>query len=514
LDHTGAISAADAFIQVSAARCHYNERRHDYAAFECSGGRPVSDYRFRVRWPWVVCLGFALLLLVGLLIPHQRREPVLQPAAASDESTAPGRPAQASVEDSPRRRSSRDHADAPQLTPEQIVASKVAQFGQKRRELVYAIAWRSQKEIPPEVEKFFDAIQSGNWENITNQWHELAVHSGQYDFSTNHWEDLNPYWPSVLDAYGVAEQAHLWSAQKLLDYGNAVLGSLRPGMVYVGGTDNGRWVPELLNETGDGEQHIIVTQNALADGRYLDFVNDLYSDRMSPLTQDDSQRAFADYVSDAQKRLEHDQQFPDEPKQVLPGEDIQVVDGKVQVKGQVAVMAINDRLLQMLMQKNPDMSFAIQQSFPFQDTYADALPLGPLMELNAQNDQNTFTAERAAQSLDYWRNAAQQVLSDVDSSGSETVLRSYSHDASAAANLLAAHNFDSQAEETYRLATQLWPGNPECVGGLANLLAATGREAEAQQLLDNFSKQYPDLRKTLENITAGITIAGARSSTK
>jgi hypothetical protein len=285
-------------------------------------------------------------------------------------------------------------------------------------------------------------------------------------------------------------------------------------MVYVGGTDNGRWVPELLNETSDGEQHIIVTQNALADGRYLDFVNDLYSDHMSTLTQDDSQRAFADYVSDAQKRLEHDQQFPDEPKQVLPGEDIQIVDGKVQVKGQVAVMAINDRLLQMLMQKNPDMSFAIQQSFPFQDTYANALPLGPLMELNARNDQNTFTADRAAQSLDYWRDSAQQIFSDVDASGSEYVLKSYSHDASAAANLLAAHNFDSQAEETYRLATQLWPGNPECVGGLANLLAATGRQVEAQQLLDNFSKQYPDLRKTLESITAGVTIVGARSSTK
>ena len=137
----------------------------------------------------------------------------------------------------------------------------------------------------------------------------------------------------------------------LLDYGNAINAALRPGMVYVGGTDNGRWIPELLNDTSDGEQHIVVTQNALADGRYLDFVNDLYGERLSTLTQDESKRAFEDYVSDAQKRFDHDQQFPDEPKQVLPGEDIQVVDGKVQVRGQVAVMAINERLLQMLMQK-------------------------------------------------------------------------------------------------------------------------------------------------------------------
>src|SRR5207249_559684 len=145
---------------------------------------------------------------------------------------------------------------------------------------------------------------------------------------------------------------HDWPAQKLLDYGNAVLGSLRPGMVYVGGTDPGRWIPELLNETSGGEPHIIVTQNAFADSRYLDFMNTLYGDRFAALTQDDSKRAFDEYLADAQKRLQHDQQFPDEPKQLRPGEDVRITDGKVQVSGQVAVMAINEKMLQALMQKN------------------------------------------------------------------------------------------------------------------------------------------------------------------
>jgi hypothetical protein len=471
--------------------------------------------KHRVRWTWIFCLSCALLVIVGFLIRRQRHEPVPHEVAGSEKSAGSDLSAASSPSESFRPRVTRGHrGETPQLSAEEIVAGKVTQFGRKRRKLVHAIARRSQKEIPPEVERFFDAVESGNWLDITNQWHELAVHSSQYEFSSNHWDHLDPFWPSVLDAYGVAEQAHLWPAQKLLDYGNAVMGSLRPGMVYVGGTDNGRWIPELLNDTNDGEQHIVVTQNALADGRYLDFVNDLYSDRMSPLTQDDSKRAFEAYVGDAQKRLEHDQQFPDEPKQVLPGEDIQVVDGKVVVKGQVAVMAINGRLLQMLMQKNPDMSFAIEQSFPFRDTYADALPLGPLMELNARNDQNTFTAERASESLDYWRNAAQQIFSDVEAASSDYVLKSYSHDASIAANLLAAHNFDAQAEETYRLATQLWPGNPECVGGLANLLAANGREVEARQLMNNFSKQYPDQRKSLESITAGWTMVGTAAGAK
>jgi hypothetical protein len=199
--------------------------------------KPLSDDGLRYHWPWARCLSCALLLVVAFFVFHHRRAPVLQEVA--DNSGSPDHLTPTSADESSPRRSTHEHrATAPKLTAEEIVASKVAQFGQKRRGLVRAIAQRTQKEIPPEVEKFFDAVESGNWEKITNQWYELSVHSSQYTYSTNHWEQLDPFWPSVLDAYGVAEQAHLWPAQKLLDYGNAINEALRPGMVYVGGSQN------------------------------------------------------------------------------------------------------------------------------------------------------------------------------------------------------------------------------------------------------------------------------------
>jgi hypothetical protein len=427
------------------------------------------------------------------------------PTAAGDAST---NLSHAARQTRPPRPVIQRSTTTPVFSAEEIVAGKVRQFAQLRRDLIRKIGRRLNKEVPSEVERFFDALENGRWEEIKTQWEALARQSGQYESSTNHREELDPFWPAVLDAYGVAEQAHLWPAQALLDYGNAVLDSLRPGMVYVGGTDNGRWIPELLNETSGSEPHIIVTQNALADARYLDFVNTLYSDQMSPLTSDDSKAAFQDYISDAQKRLEHDQQFPDEPKQVRPGEDIQMVDGKVQVSGRVAVMLINERLLQTLMQKNSDLSFAIEESFPFKGTYSDAVPLGPLMELGAS--QNAFTSQQAAQSLQYWQTTSQQVLADPETVNSDTALKSYSHDAVAAANLLAAHNFSSEAEQAYRLAAQLWPGNPESVSGLADVLAGTGHEDQAQQLLDDFAQKYPDQMKNLESISAYWRLRGPR----
>ncbi len=460
---------------------------------------PQSGSSVRSRWFWLLVAIGVFVIVIGLLRAPRRDEPVgtvtstgatRTDASADFSGVHRARPV-------PRRPGA-----APALTAAEIVTSKVSQFARSRREMVRAIGSRSKQEVPPEVEKFFDAVEAGQWEEIEAQWKVLARRSGQYENSTNHWAELDPFWPAVLDAYGVAEQAHLWPAQRLLDYGNAILDSLRPGMVYVGGTDNGRWIPELLNESSGGEQHIIVTQNALADARYLDFVNTLYSDRMATLTAEDSQAAFQSYLADAQKRLEHDQQFPDEPRQVRPGEDIRLVDGKVQVSGMTAVMAINERLLQTLMQKNPDLSFALQESFPFKGTYSDALPLGPLMELGARDGQNGFTAERAAQALQYWQTTAQQVLADPEAANSPPTLKSYSHDAVAAGNLLAAHNFNGEAEQAYRLAAQLWPENPESVSGLVDLLVGMGRENEARQLLEDFTSRYPGERKDLERISA------------
>ncbi|MBI3191579.1 MAG: DUF2723 domain-containing protein, partial [Pedosphaera parvula] len=51
-------------------------------------------------------------------------------------------------------------------------------------------------------------------------------------------------------------------------------------------------------------------------------------------TPDELQQAFSDYMLDANRRLQHDMQFPNEPKQIKPGEDVHIVDNRVQVSGQ------------------------------------------------------------------------------------------------------------------------------------------------------------------------------------
>jgi tetratricopeptide (TPR) repeat protein len=381
-------------------------------------------------------------------------------------------------------------AFASQQTPQEIVAGKVMKFGKNRREVARAMAKRLNVKVPDEVERFFDAVEGGRWDEIDAAHKALLEDDKQLNQPKS--AELHEFWRPIQETWGAAREAQNWPAQRLLDYGNAILDSLRPGMIYAGGTDPGCFIPTMMNDTGDGDKHIVLTQNALADGTYLKYLDVLYGDQMTTLTQDDSQRAFQDYIADAQKRLEHDQQFPNEPRQLKPGEDVKVVDGKVQVSGQIAVMAINEKLFQMLMDKNPNASFAMEESFPFKSMYGAASPLGPLIEMGPSQQQSDFNATQAAQSVDYWQTAAQQLLSDPDTPQGSDARKAYSKLITSQAGLLIDHGLSAEAEQEFRVALQLTPDSPEAVFRYVNLLMSQNRVADALPIVENAIKAAPD----------------------
>lgn len=463
--------------------------------------------RFNTRWVW---LGIGVCLLFILLVFRPHSSAPLDPASsfASATNGEAGIDSARAARARPFRRSS--SMSNPHTTAEEIVAGKMKQFARSRRDVMRAMARRKNVEIPDVVERYFDALETGDWNEIKAAFDAINGGEANAGFGSGRLPAVQALWAPIIDAYGVAEQVHIWPAQKLLDYGNAVLDSLRPGMVYVGGTDEGRWVPTLLNETSGGEHRIVITQNGLADGTYLEYVRFLYGDRFAAITPDDSKRAFDDYMADAKRRLAHDEQFPDEPKQVRPGEQVKMVNGSVQVSGTVAVMDINERTLRLLMEKNPDLSFALQESFPLKGTYTDAAPLGSIIELRAQ-DQAAFTPERAAQSVDYWRGVAEQLRAQPDDSSELTALKSYSKLVVGQANLFAERGLSETAEQTYRIAREILANNTEAATGLAELLTRTGRANEARVLLENFNRDYPTQSGAVKNSRAWtITMSPSR----
>jgi hypothetical protein len=106
-------------------------------------------------------------------------------------------------------------------------------------------------------------------------------------------------------------------------------------------------------------------------------------------------------LQDAQRRLDHDRKFPNEPKQLKQGEEVKIIDNRVQVSGQIAVMEINGMLAKTIFENNPDREFYIEESFPLDWMYPYLTPEGPIFKINRQRIEN-LPAAVVATDRRYW----------------------------------------------------------------------------------------------------------------
>jgi hypothetical protein len=250
----------------------------------------------------ILLVAMVTVILTGILLKKRGKEPV---ESVGLNSTGKVGVAMVSHSREAVRVGGASHSSAAfasQQTPQEIVADKVLKFGKNRREVARAIAKRLNVKVPDEVERFFDAVEGGRWDEIDAAHKALLEDDKQHNQPKS--AELHEFWRPIQEVWGAAREAQNWPAQRLLDYGNAILDSLRPGMIYAGGTDPGCFIPTMMNETGDADKHIVLTQNALADGTYLKYLDVLYGDQMVTLTKEDSAHAlwFCRNVSPAIRR--------------------------------------------------------------------------------------------------------------------------------------------------------------------------------------------------------------------
>src|SRR6266568_4947367 len=97
-------------------------------------------------------------------------------------------------------RSSGSETDAaPVTTAQEIVAGKLVRFARSRREFADALARRHGVEVPDAVKLFFDAVESGNWDEIDARF--KLINGG--DSSASHGADrppgVNELWCAIID---------------------------------------------------------------------------------------------------------------------------------------------------------------------------------------------------------------------------------------------------------------------------------------------------------------------------
>ena len=109
-----------------------------------------------------------------------------------------------------------------------------------------------------------------------------------------------------------------------------------------------------------------------------------------------------EYFDDAQRRLSLNQLRPGEQVAIGP-------DGRLQVSGQVSVMAINGLLTQVIFEQNPDHEFYVEESFALDWMYPHLEPSGIIMKIN-RDPLPEITEEMVRKDHEFWSRYSERLI--------------------------------------------------------------------------------------------------------
>jgi hypothetical protein len=289
---------------------------------------------------------------------------------------------------------------------------KVLSFCADKERQVKRLSEKLEVPVAEVVTNYFDCAKRGDWVQAFDLFREVT------EFLANPPEDKDQ---QVLEAVarGAALDVQLALTQFVegqpkyaAAFGSNIIRSLPRGSVYFGGTDPGRGLATAYCGSHEkAEPAFVMTQNALADGGYLTYLRTMYGDRISIPSKEDSSAAFSEYLADAQRRLDHDERFPNEPKQLKPGEDVRRMNNRVNVSGQVAVMSINGLLAKQIFDASPDREFFVEESFPLEWMYPHLSPHGLIMKIHREPLTKLSSAD-VEKDRDFWLAQQKTMIGD------------------------------------------------------------------------------------------------------
>jgi tetratricopeptide (TPR) repeat protein len=208
----------------------------------------------------------------------------------------------------------------------------------------------------------------------------------------------------------------------------------------------------------------------------------------------DTQQAFALYVQELQTRP------------AMPGEEVRIEGGRVNVQGVQGVMAINGFLTKMIFERNKDNhSFYVEESYAIPWMYPYLEPYGIILKLNKEPLQQ-FDAGMVARDREYWDDLTQELQRQPEFRRDDMAQKTFSKLRSAIGGLYAFRQMFSEAEYAYRQAIDLCPDNPEGNFRLAQLYVETGRFDDAMAVLEQYRRRDPynvkirEAMKTMQEI--------------
>jgi hypothetical protein len=226
------------------------------------------------------------------------------------------------------------------------------------------------KEGTPEMWEFFTAGENGDWATVAQLYPRLRGGGGRKDPRL-----VTMAWQPIIECFYAYDVTSQMEEKYVTDFAQSVLKSMPRGSIYFGGNDAGRWLPTAFSKSdAKADPVFILSQNLLTDGYYLKYLRTMFEERINLPSEETLQATIQEYLDDAQKRQAENK--------LKPGEEIGMVDGKLQPRSHIAVMAINAFLAKKIFDTNPDKEFFVVESFPLDWMYPHLTPNGPILKIN------------------------------------------------------------------------------------------------------------------------------------
>lgn len=252
-----------------------------------------------------------------------------------------------------------------------------------------------QEQLAPEVWPYFAAGKRGDWAEVERLYLAMAVRSEQWDFGRGDKPDprVVVIWQPVTASYWAFRQLSVSGAQGYVDYAEAVRKSLPADALYFAGSDTGYYLVECVGAVETNPPpFLLISPNQLSGGSYLDRLV-LEQGEALGLSHDTVQAAFRTYLTEARQRAETGR-----PK---PGEEVKVVDDRVQVSGSTPVWEINGKVMKELWQGNPGRTVLLEGPFVPDWAWEHATPLGPLLRIEHE-PVKSLPPETVAADFAWW----------------------------------------------------------------------------------------------------------------
>ncbi len=282
---------------------------------------------------------------------------------------------------------------------------RLVAFSKAKEAQAEKLAKAAGETISPVFQKFFDAAVKGDGAKVIDMdYNYFQKHHPQYDNKEPEVNLRTSYWQTVLEisiAYDFIVKCEPHYAQMAID---GLVQPVPEGSIYFGGTDPGRGLPTAFCKSHpDADPFFLITQNALADETYLDYVRAMYRLKIYTPTAEDVQNCFKQYLDDVSARFKEHKLKPDE--------NVKMENGRVEVSGVGAVMNINSMLTKIIFDKNPDRPFYVEASWAMDWMYPHLEPDGLIMKLDRQ-PMATMPKEVVERDRAFWNKTVSGMIGD------------------------------------------------------------------------------------------------------